>query len=156
VVEKHWQAVYRLLHRLAGNDADAEDLTQETFLRALQKPETFAAGTNMRAWLMRIATNAFIDLQRKRKAARAEPLRDDPAAPTRPEAGAMESMELGGLLEKAIARLPDAQRAVFLLRSREGLSFGQIAEAFGVSEETARWHMFQARKQLMADLDGLI
>jgi RNA polymerase sigma-70 factor (ECF subfamily) len=154
IVERHWNAVYQLVFRLTGNGHDAEDLTQETFLRALQRPDLFQAGTNLRAWLMRIATNAFIDLQRKRKTARAEPLQDDRAGRGGAGAGSVEATELGGLLAKAIARLPDVQRAVFLLRSQEELPFSKIAEAFGVTEDTARWHMLQARRQLMADLDG--
>ena len=66
VVEQHWQAVYRLLHSLSGNVHETEDLTQETFLRALQRLASFQPGTNMRNWLMRVASNAFFDLQRKR------------------------------------------------------------------------------------------
>ena len=155
LVERHWTAVYRLLFRLAGNGHDAEDLTQETFLRAFGKLDSFRAGTNLQAWLMRIATNAFFDLRRKRKTARAEPFRDDLSGPRDP-AGPDETGEIAGRLASAIARLTDAQRAVFLLRAEEALSFAQIAEVLGVTEETARWHMLQARRQLMADLDGML
>jgi RNA polymerase sigma-70 factor, ECF subfamily len=56
VVEEHWQAVYRLLRSLSGNVHETEDLTQETFLRALQRLASFQPGTNMRNWLMRIAS----------------------------------------------------------------------------------------------------
>ena len=61
VVNEHWNRVYRLLHCLTGNTHDTEDLTQETFLRALKRLDSFRPGTAMRAWLLRIATNAFFD-----------------------------------------------------------------------------------------------
>jgi RNA polymerase sigma-70 factor (ECF subfamily) len=154
IVERHWNAVHRLMYRLSGSDPDADDLTQETFLRALGGLDSFQPGTNMRAWLMRIATNAFFDLRRKRRTAQAGPLRDDVPAGGSPQAGPEEAMETGALLAGAIARLPDTQRAVFLLRSQEDLPFGRIAEVLGVTEDTARWHMLQARRQLMAELDG--
>src|SRR5277367_3770287 len=57
VVNTHWSAVYRLLYTMTGNQHDTEDLTQETFLRALRKQETFQANTRLRSWLLRIATN---------------------------------------------------------------------------------------------------
>ncbi|HLW65326.1 MAG TPA: sigma-70 family RNA polymerase sigma factor, partial [Gemmataceae bacterium] len=79
VVEEHWQAVYRLLHSLSGNVHETEDLTQETFLRALQRLASFQPGTSMRNWLMRIASNAFFDVRRKRKRAKAQPLAVEPA-----------------------------------------------------------------------------
>ena len=71
VVEEHWTAVYKLVYSLTGNTHDTEDLTQETFLRALNRLDTFRPGTNMRSWLLRIACNAFFDWQRKRKRSRA-------------------------------------------------------------------------------------
>ena len=154
IVERHWNTVFRLLFRLTANDHDAEDLAQETFLRAIEKLGSFQPGTNMQAWLMRIATNAFLDLRRRRKTARAEPLRDDLAAAGSLPAGPDETTETGGLLAAALARLPDTQRVVFLLRSQEDLPFSRIAETLGVTEETARWHMLQARRQLMTELDG--
>jgi len=154
VVEQHWNAVYRLLYRLSGSSHDAEDLTQETFLRALQRRDSFRAGTNMRAWLMRIASNAFFDLQRRRRTAKATPLEDGQVQGAPTQAGPVETQELGGLLAAAIARLPETPRLVFLMRSLEELSFRDIAEAIGSTEETARWHMLQARRKLLEMLDG--
>lgn len=156
VVAQHWAPVHRLLYRLAGNSHDADDLAQETFLRALDRYESFRADTNLRAWLMRIASNAFFDVQRRRKTARAVSLEGDPEYPDAAQAGPAERAELGDLLAAALVRLTDTQRAVFLLRSQAEFSFREIAEAIGVTEETARWHMLTARRQLMAMLDGRI
>src|SRR3954453_14211858 len=77
VVGEHWQAVYRLLRSLSGGTHETEDLTQETFLRALRRYDSFRPGTRMRAWLLRIATNAFFDARRKRRRSRAAPLDQD-------------------------------------------------------------------------------
>ena len=154
MVGLYWNAVYRLLFHLSGSTHDAEDLAQETFLRALGRRESFHSGTNMRAWLLRIATNAFFDLRRKHKTARAAPLQEDLLAERAPQAAPMEQAETGRMLAAAIARLPETPRAVFLLRSQEELSFAEIADVLGLSQGTARWHMLQARRQLMGELDG--
>src|SRR5271166_3165251 len=69
VVAEHWGAVRRLLHTLTGDMHDTEDLTQETFLRALNRFSSFRPGTNMRTWLLRIASNAFFDVHRRRQLA---------------------------------------------------------------------------------------
>src|SRR5947207_1850416 len=77
VVEAHWTTVYRLLQAMTGNAHDTEDLTQETFLRALKRFDTFKQGTNLRAWLLRIASNAFFDLSRKRQTLKISSLTTD-------------------------------------------------------------------------------
>ncbi len=156
VVEQHWDAVYRLLYHLSGNRHDAEDLAQETFLRAINRQDSFRAGTNRRAWLLRIASNAFFDVQRKRKTAKAVPLGEDLPQAAAPPAGPAETAELGVLLAAALAHLSQVQRAVFLLRSVEALSFREIADILDLREETARWHMMHARRQLLERLEGRI
>ncbi len=155
-VEMHWDAVFAVLYRMAGNRQEAEDLTQETFLRAAAQRGSFAAGTNLRAWLMRIASNAFVDGRRRVRIARTTPLTDnfDVAAASVEPAGAMVSHEFGDALAAALLELPETGRMVFLLRTREELSFREIAETMGISEDTARWHMFQARQRLMERLEG--
>ena len=152
----YWDAVFALLYRMAGNRHEAEDLTQETFLRAASQRGSFAQGTNLRAWLMRIASNAFVDGRRRVRIARTTPLGEDVdiAATSVEPAGAMMSHELGEALAAALLELPETARMVFLLRTREELSFREIAETINVSEDTARWHMFQARKRLMERLEG--
>lgn len=149
---EHWDGVFTLLHRLTRNRHEAEDLTQETFLRAARQNESFQPGTNLRAWLMRIAVNAHLDARRRQQVVRNEPLPDElPAgdpAPRERLAGA----ELAAAVEQAIGQLPELPRAVFLLRTREELSFREIGDAIQATEETARWHMLQARRRLLAML----
>ena len=154
LVDLHWTTVYRLLYRLTGNVHDSEDLTQETFLRAMERLGSLRPRSNLRAWLLKIATNAFFDVHRRRKTAAIRVLEVEPAAPDAYPGRAVEAAELNELLTAAIAALPEKTRVVFLLRAREGLSFREIAEVVGVSEETARWHMLQARKNLLARLNG--
>jgi RNA polymerase sigma-70 factor (ECF subfamily) len=152
LVAGHWTAVFRLLLSLTGTAHDAEDLTQETFLRALQRRDSFKPGTNLRAWLLRIATNAFLDARRKRKRARTGPLEHDPRCPAPPPGQRLETAERGGLVRSALAGLSDLTRLVFHLRAEEDLSFREIAELAGTSEEAARWHMRQARLHLLKQL----
>jgi RNA polymerase sigma-70 factor (ECF subfamily) len=148
IVEAHWTAVYRLLYSLAGDSHDAEDLTQETFLRALDRWRQFQAGSNVRAWLLRIASNAFFDLKRKRRRAPCQPLTTDPLTAESGPEQRLEERELGELLSAAVAELTEKARMVFHLRVTEELSFRDIADILGTSEEAARWHMHDARLKL--------
>jgi RNA polymerase sigma-70 factor (ECF subfamily) len=162
-VAEHWDAVYALTYRLTSSAHDAEDLSQETFLRAIERRSSFRSGSNVRAWLMRIATNAFLDRQRRRKVMKIAPRAEQEAAPE-PMPGdraaasapgqAMEARELHASVERAIAELAETPRLIFVLRSLEEMSFRDIAEALSMTEETARWHMMQARRQLLGKLDG--
>lgn len=155
-VALHWDSVYKLLYRLSGGSGhEAEDLAQETFLKAIERSKSFVAGTNLRAWLLRIATNAFLDRQRRKKVMKIASLPAEMSQPNEQDARPGKEMETGELhasLLAALETLPDTARTVFLLRASEELSFRQIADAIGTTEETARWHMMQARKALLAKL----
>jgi RNA polymerase sigma-70 factor (ECF subfamily) len=152
IVNQHWTAVYKLSYTLTGNVHDSEDLTQETFLKALNRIETFQANTNMRAWLLRIASNAFFDQQRKRQRANQQQLPEDVPAVTKPVEHSLETVEQTELLKAALTELSELTRMVFHLRAQEELSFREIAEIVGTSEEAARWHMFEARNKLVKRL----
>jgi len=154
IVNAHWSAVYKLLYYMTGNTHDTEDLTQETFLRAMKKQETFQANTRLRAWLLRIATNAFFDVRRKRQRANQQPLPEDAAGPTHRPEQALEAAEQGELLKAALEELSETTRLVFHLRTQEELSFREIGELANTTEEAARWHMHQARTKLMSRLAG--
>jgi RNA polymerase sigma-70 factor (ECF subfamily) len=152
VVNAHWSAVYRLLHTLTGNLHDTEDLTQETFLRALRRRDSYQAGTRLRAWLLRIASNAFFDLRRKRQRSRTEPLASDPPGRASHPERRLETVEQSALLQAALQDLTELTRLVFHLRAQEDLSFREIAELAGTTEQAARWHMHQARSRLLQQL----
>lgn len=155
-VAEYWDSVYKLLYRLSSNRHDAEDLTQETFLRAIERQSSFRPGTNFRAWLMRIATNAFLDRQRRKKIVRITALPDDVRHEAPAPGQGLEEHEKHRSVEAAIAELTETQRIIFMLRGQEELSFREIAQVIGMTEETARWHMMQARRQLLIKLDGIL
>lgn len=152
VVEAHWTAVYRLLFSLAGNPHDTEDLTQETFLRAIKRWETFKQGTNLRAWLMRIASNAFFDVKRRMQTLKIAPLAEDVVSQQKSAESALDVLEQGALIRVAMQDLTELTRLVFHLRVTEELSFKEIAGIAGVTEVAARQHMHQARTKLLKRL----
>jgi RNA polymerase sigma-70 factor (ECF subfamily) len=149
VVEAHWTAVFRLVHSLCGNPHDSEDLTQETFLRAMRRWDSFKQGTNLRAWLLRIATNAYFDVRRKKKVLKISSLAEDVVSDEKPTELALEHAEESALARIALQELTELTRLVFHLRVTEELSFKEIAELAGVTEVAARQHMHQARMKLL-------
>jgi RNA polymerase sigma-70 factor (ECF subfamily) len=134
---------------MSGNRHDAEELTQETFLRALRRLDTFRPGTQMRSWLLRIATNVCLDLRRKQKRGKGVPLQEDLAGPAICPGYRLETAEQAERLRAAMQELPETARTIFHLRVQESLSFREIAELVGTTEQAARWHMHQARRKLL-------
>jgi len=147
-VETYYEPLYRWLYHLAHDRHAAEDLTQETFLKAFAALARFQAGSNFRAWLYRIAHNSFINQRRAAKRQREKLPEDLPGREPGPAERAEHSEERA-LLAEAVTRLPPEFRAAFLLRVEEGLSFRQIANVLGLTEETARWRVFKARQKLL-------
>lgn len=152
LVEGYWDRLYRWLFQLTRDRHKAEDLAQETFLKALANLNSFRAGSNFRAWLFRIGHNNFVNLKRAERRG-AQTLGDDPADthPGTAEATAANREALGAVAA-AVQALPPDFRGALLLRADAGLSFKEIAVILGVTEETARWRVFKARQKLMAEL----
>lgn len=149
-VVAHWPAVYKMLWMMSGNAHDAEELTQETFLRAWKRLDRFGVDGQLRAWLLRIASNAYFDLLRKRKRSKSVRLEDDLVENDAPQPGQrLENAEQHEMLTAAMAHLSPTTRTVFHLRAQESLPFRQIAQMLEISEEAARWHMHQARVKLL-------
>ena|SRR5947209_4271542 len=151
LVKQYWDRLYRWMYHLTHNRHLAEDLAQETFLKAFAGLDLFRAGTNFRAWLFRIAYNNFLNQCREDARARQpfpEQLPDLGPGPAE-EAMSREAMRL---LARTVGRLPPDYRAAFLLRVEEGLSFRQIADVLDITEQTARWRVFKARQKLMTVL----
>jgi RNA polymerase sigma-70 factor (ECF subfamily) len=148
LVERYWDRLYRWLYRLGHDQHQAEDVAQETLLKAFTALPSFTEGTRFQAWLFRIAFNTFLN-QKKRSARVVLAFPDSLPAN---EAGPVEqlmSREALQELARAVGRLPGEFRAAFLLRAEEELSFREIAEVLGTSEETARWRVFKARQKLL-------
>jgi RNA polymerase sigma-70 factor, ECF subfamily len=151
LVESYWDRLYRWLYHLTHDRHTAEDLAQETFLKAFVGLKKFQAGTNFGAWLFRIAHNNFAN-QCRAAARQREPLPDELADTQRGPLEQAASAEAVQSVARAINRLPAEFRAALLLRVEEGLSFRQIAEVLDLTEETARWRVFKARQKLLSVL----
>jgi RNA polymerase sigma-70 factor, ECF subfamily len=159
LVRRHRTPVFSFLARLTGDRARAEDLCQETFLKAIRASPGWAPRARFQTWLYAIARNQAVDEARRQAFRRAEPLDGAPEAaaasggPT-PERGA-ESALLRPKLEAALAALPEEQREVFLLREYAGLRFHEIASVTGVPENTVKSRMRYALEGLRATLAEL-
>ena len=149
LVDRYWDRLYRWLYHLTRDRHTAEDLAQETFLKALAGLGSFRPGSNFRAWVFRIGHNNFVNQKRADRRTK-HPLPEDAAGP---EVGGpvdtAENREALELVGKAVAELPSDFRAALLLRVEEGLSFREVAKVLGTTEETARWRVFKARQKLI-------
>jgi RNA polymerase sigma-70 factor (ECF subfamily) len=156
LVIAHHDDIHRYLRRMTGRRSDAEDLAQETFLRAYRAFAALAPDANRRSWLYTIATNAY------RNHVRSERRRESAHTTVRVvrraiEAGSAESEavanELQRVVEVAVRKLPLRQRLAFTMRKLAELDYDTIGESLDCSAETARAHVFQALKKIRASLD---
>lgn len=161
----HLDALYNLARWLARDPAEAEDLVQETYLRAIRAAHQFQPGTNLRAWLFQILRNAFFTLC-KRKGRQPEVM-DPEVLDGMPSTGGAASGTdrlagppdgTAGLdLAAALKRLPEEYRTVVLLADLEDFSMAEIAAIMGCSVGTVKSRLFRARgilKQLLRDYLG--
>jgi RNA polymerase sigma-70 factor, ECF subfamily len=148
LVGQYWDRLYRWLYHLTHDQHAAEDLTQETFLKAFAGLATFRAGTNLQAWLFRIAHNNYVNQRRAGRKVRQPFPEHLPSADEGPVEQAL-SQEGLQLLARAVGRLPSDFRAAFLLRAEQDLSFREIADVLQITEETARWRVYKARQKLV-------
>lgn len=140
-------AVWRLARRLAATRADAEDLFQETFLRAWRGIRRFRGDAAISTWLTRILLNVAHD---RRRRARPLPTAVAPPAPTGADpADGLARRELLGRVLAAIDRLPRRQRECLLLKARGGLAVREVAEVLGIGEAAVKSHLLAARKKLV-------
>ncbi len=140
---------FRVAYRLLGRETDALDAVQDGFIKALGHLEGFRGASSFKTWLLRVVSNAALDVGRHRKrddARRREPAGVPTAAP-RPDAG-LERADLRRAIDDALARLPEAQRRTFVLHVDGGLSYREVADALGVSIGTVMSRLFYARQKL--------
>ncbi|WP_432546831.1 RNA polymerase sigma factor SigE [Kineococcus sp. SYSU DK004] len=151
VVRDHSARVYRLAYRLTGNRHDAEDLTQEVFVRVFRSLSNYQPGT-FEGWLHRITTNLFLDQVRRKQRIRFDALAEDagdrlPSTDVGPER-AFEHRNLDDDVQTALDALPPDFRAVVVLCDIEGLSYEEIAATLGVKLGTVRSRIHRGRAQL--------
>jgi RNA polymerase sigma-70 factor, ECF subfamily len=158
LVERHRSMVYRVAYQFAGNHYDAEDIAQEVFIKVYRSLERFRQDAQLTSWLYRIVMNACIDHRRRRGSSSAQlneeaeqRLLNMPEEAQGPEDRAYAG-ELGTVLESEIARLPDGQRIVFVMRHHQGLKLSEIADALGLAEGTVKRQLHAAIHRLRAAL----
>lgn len=153
LVTRHQAEVYAYIRRMVRHDSEAQDLCQETFLRAYRAFDDLQGAPNYRAWLYRIATNATLNALRRRRTgeqATAVLAREQPVAADGDHAGDLDRRDLLDRVEAAIAALPTKQRLALTQRRFHGLAYDEIAQALGTSEEAARANVYQAVRKLRA------
>ena len=154
LIDTHQRAVYRYLVRCTGNEDDAQDLFQETFLRAHRAYAAFSGDTGHRAWLFRIATNlAKNHVRGRRRRNNVFVSGCEPAPPARqpvtPE-HLLHSGQTARVLRGLLDRLSFRQRTAVIQRQIEGLTYREIADNLNCSEQTARAHVYQGLRKLRA------
>jgi RNA polymerase sigma-70 factor (ECF subfamily) len=155
IVEQHSDRVYRLAYRLTGNRPDAEDLTQEVFVRVFRSLHTYTPGT-FAGWLHRITTNVFLDQARRRQRIRFDHLSDERASllatDLRAPDAAYLDVRFDDDVERALAALTPEFRAAVVLCDVEGLSYEEIAEILDAKLGTVRSRIHRGRAQLRSAL----
>ncbi len=149
---RHAGAVRAYLSRLTGNAAQADDLTQTTFLSLVRSRDRFIRGARFKPWLYAIATNAARDAHRR---GQHEQLTDEGQVPERSVDGPAIDPGLQKQVQKALQALPEAQREAIVLHRFEGLSFAEIAQVAGVTESAVkvRAHRgYERLRELLAEV----
>jgi RNA polymerase sigma-70 factor (ECF subfamily) len=152
LVRRHQDRVYRHLLHMTGSREDALELAQEAFIKAWEALPAWRPEAQFHTWLLRIASNAALDVLRRRKVVRFEALADDydaPAGAPGPEAQLDAKQQLGAL-DAALAEMTIEHREVLLLREVEALSYGELAQVLGIDEGTVKSRLARARAALAA------
>ncbi|MGV0446130.1 RNA polymerase sigma factor SigE [Corynebacterium ureicelerivorans] len=156
LVKEHADSVYRLAYRLSGNQHDAEDLTQETFMRVFRSLKNYQPGT-FEGWLHRITTNLFLDMVRRRAKIRMEALPEDyervPGTDMTPEE-AYNVANLDPALQRALDGLAPDFRVAVVLCDVVGMTYEEIGETLGVKMGTVRSRIHRGRAQLRESLEA--
>lgn len=165
LVDRHSRSIFRLAYRMTANEHDAEEVVQETFLRAYRRLSKFEARSNFGTWLYRIGINCSLDFRRSRQRheERREP--DDPegnpAVQQLPsDAPAADrvvfSGELGAAVERTMNELSDVERSAFVLRHFEGLSIEEIGKTLGLRTSATKNSIFRAVQKLRRALEPMV
>jgi RNA polymerase sigma-70 factor (ECF subfamily) len=161
--QEYERPIYNYLLRMTQNQAEAEDLTQETFIRVHRSLPTFRSESSLATWLYRIATNVSFDHFRRREVRQAKtalPLQETmpdkewpEETPASPEQLAAQS-EMSTCVERFIHRLPSTYRAALVLHDLQGLKNREIAEVLGCSLDTVKIRLHRARNKLREALNA--
>lgn len=165
LVERHARPLFRLAYRLTGSESDAEDVVQETFLRAYTRLDQFQERSAVGSWLHRIAANAAYDVLRARKRRQArfssfsqgeeqdaelDPVCEQPG----PERLTF-SAEVQARVGRVMGHMTELERSSFVLRHVEGLSIREIGDALGQSENSTKQSLLRAVRKLRRSLQAV-
>jgi RNA polymerase sigma-70 factor, ECF subfamily len=165
VVERHSRSLFRLAYRMTGNEQDAEDVVQETFLRAYRRLNKFEARSSFSTWLYRIAVNCSLDQSRKRRQ------QDECQASSNPEQvdllsalpstdpsteRLVLSAEVRKKVEATLNELTEKEKAAFVLRHYEGMSIEEVGRAMGLRANAAKNNIFRAVQKLRRALAPVV
>lgn len=152
VYRDYFDPVYRYALALSRDVHTAEELTQETFFKAMQSIDSFRGESSVRTWLCGIAKNAFLSEQRRKKPQALEELEEQPDGADTPESLALRKDE-SRRVHRALHELPEPYKEVFTLRVFGQLSFKEIAELFGKTENWACVTYHRARGKINAKME---
>ena len=166
LVEQHSRAIFRLAYRMTGNEEDAEDVVQETFLRAYRQLDKYEARSSFSTWLYRIASNYSLDLIRMRKRHedkrergsdqdQRDILQSIPMDTPGPDRIAY-SGQIKDRVNAALNELSAQERMAFVLRHFEGLSIEEIGESLGTGANATKHSIFRAVQKLRRSLEPLV
>jgi RNA polymerase sigma-70 factor (ECF subfamily) len=168
LVERHSRTLFRLAHRMTGNEQDAEEVVQETMLRAYRRLDKFESRSNFGTWLYRIAVNCSLDLMRKRRPEKnqrqlakgdetemQDPLDTAVSNEPGPDRLAL-SGELGEQVKMAMLALSPVERTAFVMRHFEGNSIEEIGETLGLGAGATKNSVFRAVQKLRQHLAPLV
>lgn len=165
LVDTYSNQIYHLALKMLNDSQDAEDVLQETFIKALRSISTFEGRSSLSTWLYRIAVNESLMRLRKRRpdVISMDEEREDPEGESEPvevvdwcclPEQELVSAETRRFLDQAAQRLSPALRAVFVLRDIEGLSVRETAESLGISEVAVKTRLLRARLRLREELSA--
>src|SRR5918999_5588798 len=167
LVERHSRSVYRVAFRITGRAEDAEDVVQETFLKAYRQLDRFEERASFGTWLHRIAWNCSVDLLRSRpkreQAEEADTL--EQLGSTQPSVTGsaalsperlMASVQVGDRVKEAMSRLSPLERAAFVMRHYEGRSIDEISRALEIRENAAKHSIFRAVRKMRVALEPFV
>ena len=147
LVQRYQKMIFALAYRMTGSAADAEDLTQESFIAAFEQLATFRGEAKFSSWLYRIATNRCLNWRqrdaRRERAYESWGREQEAASTAEPHADAVSAQ-----VQQALLKLDEKQRAAIVLTTYEGMNHAEAARLLGCSETTVSWRIFAARRKL--------
>src|SRR5215213_461242 len=161
IVRQNWRKVFNVAYKFVGKHDEAEDLTQDIFIKIFKALHTFDRRANFQTWLISISRNLCIDHYRSVRKERATMARDvdaselSPASRERTPLGELEQVDLKSLIRQALAELPAALRQAVTLRDLQEFSYQEIADQLGLPEGTVKSRINRGRLELARQIRRL-